>query len=632
MNKLFAELRRRHVFRVAGVYAVAAWLLVQVVIAIKAPLGLPAWTDAMVIVLFAIGFPIALILAWAFELTPDGVKLTANVHEGESIAAPSGHKLDYAILGGVALIVALFVAQRVMPPAATRLPASGATPDALDTTESQGAHAVSAAAGEAPGSSNTSAGSQPIPPASIAVLPFTDLSAEKDQEYFSDGVAEEILNVLARTDGLKVASRTSSFQFRGQSVGAPAIAKELGVRHLLEGSVRKAGATIRITAQLIDAQTDAHLWSDDFDRPLTAENVFAIQDDIAKAIVGALHDKLHVDLGEAMPAPVRTTDVDAYALYLKGRALFQARRDLNEADQLMEQAIAIDAQFADALAIRAAIRQFGGEYGADFGDPHEARATGRAFAKEALAANGSNSLALAVNALTDLYDHMEGTGAERYENIFASFDRALAADPTNSNALNWMGIAYSFVGDNEEAASVHRRCVAADPALAPCRSNLAVDLISLGRKDEARAVVDAAVDFGAFALGPGQLIILAELKRRDAFLFMSVNLTALRGWRKFDALYDAMSSPAENPSLAAELKTLLVQNNASPRVHVLLNALGDYEDPLLITAHWTDVMSGYRQSPQFKQHTRASGLPDYWRKHGFPPQCRPVGADDFACE
>ena len=632
MSTLFAELRRRHVFRVAGVYAVVAWLLVQVVIAIKAPLGLPAWTDTMVIVLFAIGFPIALILAWAFELTPEGVKLTADVPEGEDTTPRTGGRLDYAILGGVALIVALFIAQRVMPPLATSPPTSGATREASDTAGSPSAHSGAVAGEEAPGSSGASNVSQPIPPASIAVLPFTDLSAEKDQEYFSDGVAEEILNVLARTDGLKVASRTSSFQFRGQNVGAPAIAKELGVRHLLEGSVRKAGATIRITAQLIDAQTDAHLWSEDFDRPLTAENIFAIQDDIAKAIVGALHDKLHVDLGQAAPAPVRTTDVDAYALFLKGRALFQARRDLNEADGLMEQAIRIDPQFADALAIRAAIRQFGGEYGADFGDPAEARKVGRDFARQALAANGSNSLALGVSALTDLYDHMEGGGTEPYEDIFANFERALAADPTNSNALNWMGIAYTFVGDNEKAATMHQRCIAVDPALAPCHSNLAVDLLSLGRIDEARAVVDAAIDFGAFALGSGQLILLAELKRRDAFLFMAVNLTALRGWRKFDALYQALSDPEPDPALAAELKALLAQNNASPRVHILLNALGDYEDPLLITVQWTESLSRYRQSPQFKQHTRASGLPDYWRKHGFPPQCRPVGTDDFACE
>src|SRR5262249_9709628 len=163
-----------------------------------------------------------------------------------------------------------FVAQRMMPPPLV-VSARIAVPATNDAARN--AHSGAQSEGAAPGASDVSKPSQPIPDASIAVLPFTDLSAEKDQEHFSDGVAEEILNVLARTDGLKVASRTSSFQFRGQSVGAPVIARELGVRHLLEGSVRKAGANIRITAQLIDAQTDAHLWSDDFDRPLTAENV-----------------------------------------------------------------------------------------------------------------------------------------------------------------------------------------------------------------------------------------------------------------------------------------------------------------------------------------------------------------------
>jgi TolB-like protein len=321
MPKLFAELSRRHVFRVSGVYAVVAWLLVQVVIAIKAPLGLPVWTDTMVIVLFAIGFPIALILAWAFEITPEGVKLTANVPEGEDLAPKSGRKLDYAILGGVALIAVLFVAQRLMPPVVRPSPATGTARDAIDAARSQGALSGSVAE-EAPSAAKASDVPKPIPAASIAVLPFTDLSADKDQEYFSDGVAEEILNVLARIDGLKVASRTSSFQFRGQSVGAPAIAKELGVRHLLEGSVRKAGATIRITAQLIDAQTDAHLWSDDFDRPLTTENIFAIQDDIAKAIVGALHEKLHIDLGGGAGSSSHHRR-HAYALFLKGRALFR---------------------------------------------------------------------------------------------------------------------------------------------------------------------------------------------------------------------------------------------------------------------------------------------------------------------
>ena len=175
------------------------------------------------------------------------------------------------------------------------------------------------------------------------MLPFADLSAEKDQQYFSDGIAEEILNVLARIDGLKVASRTSAFQFRSAATGIPAIAGELGVRHVLEGSVRKAGNRVRITAQLIDASTDEHLWSETFDRTLTAEDLFAIQDEIAAATVAALRTKLGGAMAESAPAaPVRTTKVEAYELFLEARALFQARRDLGAADGLLARAIEID--------------------------------------------------------------------------------------------------------------------------------------------------------------------------------------------------------------------------------------------------------------------------------------------------
>src|SRR3990167_5207959 len=182
--KLFEELKRRNVFRVAGVYAVVAWLLVQVVVAVEAPLSLPAWTDTLVIVLFGVGFPIAMILAWAFEMTPEGVKLTANVAAGESIHAKTGRKLDYAILAGIGLIAVMFVVDRVAP-SSFETAASRPRQD----EESSTPHLEEASRSEAVSQA-----------ASIAVLPFADLSPGKDQEYFSDGMAEEILNVLAKVD------------------------------------------------------------------------------------------------------------------------------------------------------------------------------------------------------------------------------------------------------------------------------------------------------------------------------------------------------------------------------------------------------------------------------------------------
>jgi hypothetical protein len=360
--------------------------------------------------------------------------------------------------------------------------------------------------------------------------------------------------------------------------------------------------------------------------------VFAIQDEIAAAVVAEIREEIGVEVGEAAPAPVPTADVDAYELYLRGRALFQSRRSLDEADRLLEQAIERDPQFADALAIRAAIYQFGGEYGALTGDDREARRTGRAFAEQALAINPENSLALAITALSHHFDNIEGLGSESYENIFAGFERALELDPNNSNALNWLGLARTHVGENDQAAAAHRRCIEVDPSLSACHSNLAVDLVSLGRTEEANAVVDAAVDSGAFPVGPAQMMLLAELRRRDAFLQLSLNLPGLRGFRKFNALYDVMTGVSDDPRIADEVEALLTENQASARAYSLLNVLGEYARPPLITVTWIDLMAPYRRSPEFKEHVSASGLPDYWRRHGFPQWCRPVGERDFECE
>jgi hypothetical protein len=222
LRQFLAQLRRRNVFRVAGVYAVAGWLLAQAATLLETSLGLPPWFDGVIVAGLLIGFPVALILAWAFELTPEGVMLTADAPEEER-AATQFRRLDYAILVGVALVATLFVADRFLP---QREAAASSVLDA-------GAAQVEAPAepGPAPpGRADAKIGAPPA--ASIGVLPFADLSAEMDQQYFADGVSEEILNVLARVAGLKVASRTSSFQFRSSGLGVPAIAQELGVRHV----------------------------------------------------------------------------------------------------------------------------------------------------------------------------------------------------------------------------------------------------------------------------------------------------------------------------------------------------------------------------------------------------------------
>ncbi len=296
MSNIFSELKRRNVFRVAGVYAVVGWVLAQISTTLEEALGLPAWFDALIVALLLLGLPVAIVFAWAFEMTPNGVVRTESVPEGESITADTGHKLDYAIVAGLILLIAMVVWQKTGSDAVV---ADSAPVDAVAQVADTKADA-----------------------ASIAVLPFADLSPQGDQEYFSDGISEEILNVLVAVDGLEVTSRTSSFQFKGGELGIPAIAKLLNVRHVVEGSVRKSGETIRVTAQLIDAANDKHLWSQTYDRPLSVENIFSIQDEIAKAIVGALSQTLGVGSLEPVRVSATTSNLSAYELYFwnNGRA------------------------------------------------------------------------------------------------------------------------------------------------------------------------------------------------------------------------------------------------------------------------------------------------------------------------
>lgn len=232
MSSLFEELKRRNVIRVSAAYLVVAWLLIEVSDTIFPRLGLPDWSVTLVIALVALGFPLALFLAWAYELTPAGVKRTEEVPVAESVTRFTGRRLDFVIIGVLLLALGWFAWDRFGP--------SGGR----------------AAAGARE--------------ASIAVLPFVDMSAEGDQQYFGDGLSEEILNLLAGIGDLKVSGRTSSFSFKGTNVSIPEIGRTLGVAHVLEGSVRRSGDQLRITAQLIEAETGFHLWSDTYDLPETS--------------------------------------------------------------------------------------------------------------------------------------------------------------------------------------------------------------------------------------------------------------------------------------------------------------------------------------------------------------------------
>jgi TolB-like protein/tetratricopeptide (TPR) repeat protein len=348
VNTLFAELRRRNLFRVAGIYAVVGWLLAQITSLAANSFGAPDWVMKMIIVVLAIGFPVALLLAWAFEMTPEGVKRTETVAEVDSVSTKPARTLDYVIVGGLVLVAALVIWQEMRSPSAPFEAAKNAAPqgEVIDNVNANPHPEVRAEGAMRDVDTNT----QPSIPAidrskSIAVLPFEDFSPEKDQEWFSDGLTEEILNALARTPDLLVTSRTSSFKYKNTNKEIPVIAKALGVAHVLEGSVRRGGKRLRVTAQLIRASDGFHLWSETYDS--TSDDVITIQEDMAVKIATAL--KTIMD-PKALAKMTRagTRSIPAYEAYLRGLALQGKDATFKEAYTNFERARTLDPGFAAA--------------------------------------------------------------------------------------------------------------------------------------------------------------------------------------------------------------------------------------------------------------------------------------------
>ncbi|HLF31505.1 MAG TPA: hypothetical protein VI566_10825, partial [Xanthomonadales bacterium] len=336
---LIEELKRRNVFRVGIAYVVIAWLLLQVSDVVLNNIAAPGWVFKAILLVLALGFPLVVFFAWAFELTPEGLKKEKEVDRSQSITHSTGRKLDFVIIGLLVLALGYFAWDKFL---------AGPTDEAGSAATSPVASSPTEPAGDTVAAPTATASTQPAttaPARSIAVLPFADMSPEGDQEYLSDGIAEELLNLLVQIPDLQVAARTSSFSFKGKDMKIAEVARELHVAHILEGSVRKAGDRVRITAQLIKADDGYHLWSETFDR--TLDDVFAIQDEISAAVVAALKIKL---LGAA-PTSVEVNP-EAYAMYLQGRYFTERRtqKDGENAVAAYEKALEIDPGYAAAWA------------------------------------------------------------------------------------------------------------------------------------------------------------------------------------------------------------------------------------------------------------------------------------------
>ena len=341
---LFTELKRRNVFRAAAGYLVVAWLIVQVVETLTGIFELPAQVGQWVVIVLAIGFVPAMVVSWAFELTPQGFIKDRGAEAPADV--PLNQRFDRVIMLALAAAVVLFgVHTFILDPAADR--------EAIEAAKQEGeAAALHGAYGDR----------------SIAVLPFVNMSSDKEQEYFGNGLAEELLHLLEKVPGLLVISRTSSFSFKDSDLTSQAIAEQLGVVHILEGSIRKSGNRLRITAQLIDTRTDGHLWSGTYDREL--EDIFDIQDEVAAKVV----ENLKIEMGLDMPTST-PHNPEAYALFLRAREnLVSANWDLlDDTERLLDRILELDPSFIDAEVLRGYLYFNRAQQAANTGDIDQAR-------------------------------------------------------------------------------------------------------------------------------------------------------------------------------------------------------------------------------------------------------------------
>jgi len=450
---LWGELKRRNVVKVAVAYAIVGWLLIEVASTVLPTFEAPRWVLQTVTFVFILGFPIALILAWAFELTPEGLKKEKDVDRSESTTHITGRKLDFTIIAVLVLALVYFGFDKFV----------------LDP--SRDAELVQATT-EAVAEQATKTDSTGTADKSIAVLAFADLSPDGDQEYFSDGVSEEILNGLAQIPDLHVTSRSSAFSFKGKGVDIPTVARQLGVANVLEGSVRKSGKHIRITAQLIDARNGFHLWSETYDREL--EDIFAVQDEISTAIVLALKGHLGLKV-EAAPRVISAANTEAHEAYLRGRHLVNQSTSFGrqEAIREFEKAISLDPDYvlAHAELALAVITRSGSE--------SEAVVKAAPHVERAMALDPTLAEA---HAAAGFLAWRQSKG----EDALTHFRHAIQINPNYVIVYLWMGNLLNFdLGRYDEAFQMRATAFRLDPLSIPTIVFYVQALIERNRLEEA---------------------------------------------------------------------------------------------------------------------------------------------------
>jgi TolB-like protein len=614
----FQELKRRNVFRVGIAYAIASWVLLQVADLVLENIGAPDWVIQSLMLVVALGFIAALAIAWAYELTPDGIKRESEVDRSISIVNHTGQKLDRIVIGFLVIAVLVLLYRQ-----------SGDEPAEMTVAEPPATKAVY------PEVIATN-----VDRKSIAVLPFVNMSSDPEQEYFSDGITEEILNRLAKIPDLQVAARTSVFSFKGQNLDVREVAEMLGVGTMLEGSVRRDGEMVRITAQLIRASDGFHLWSESYDRKI--ESIFAVQDEISQQIAEALQVSLGI-AGES--ESTATTNPEVFDLFLQGRALHRQRgaENLLNALDLFRSALDIDPEFAPAWAglshsLNVVTAYASREEIDELGDVDNQSLQAAQKALEL-----DPKLATALHAMANNHlARFQWSKAETY------YEQALAMDPESTDIMEDYGHFLLYSWRTEEARQVADRMISLDPYVPVFRYMAMRVYHTLGDVQRWGEHIEAASAISAELLNVQLQKFYYLLTRKDfagAYEFAGeLNLRGRMTPESFRSMVDWVANPSTEPTEIQMNALLFFSEGAlvAGRYELWLDlVLGDenrsWEDVLVNLSHLSSFADkeqyvSLHADPRTKAWLQRSRLPDYWRTNGWPPRCRPLGVDDFVCE
>lgn len=609
MSNFIAELKRRNVIRALILYAVSAWVLMQIVDVMFPALHLPEWTVTLIAALLLLLLPLVLIFSWVFEVTPEGLKRTADIEPEYSVTHRSGRRMEWIILSVLILAVSLLLYQLIYHDRGrSQLSTPGSVAGETATTDDNG-------------------------PKSVAVLPFVNMSSDPDNEFFSDGISEELLNVLAKMAGLRVPSRTSSFAFKDKEMDVAEIGQALDVDYVLEGSVRKSGNRVRVTAQLIDLRNDSHIWSETYDRELL--DIFAVQDEIARGIAEALEMQLGLGEGERLVTQA-TGNIAAYELYLRAGQLWQLRRReaVLNAQALLLRAIDLDPDFALSWARLSAVYIVTSSWS----EVEIKEITNRAEMAARQALQLDESLAQPRAVLANIL-----AGQQRYLESEQLFLEAIRLEPSDATTHLWYAILLNGLGRQHDASLEYNLAVTLDPLAPVGLSWLAAMDIQSGNYSSALDKAQRSVELG---YQYGNILAYQALARMDEFDRAEVKLRLGLKHESIDPKFIDVLMAARRSKARSETAIKAVATNLSlldqvytfSDIRAYSELFEKFDDlhgtPLYLSLPvlWDTSSTELRSQPGFKTLVKEQGMLDYWlASQHWPDLCQPVG-DSIECD